>query len=176
MELQIEDRWKMKRNTTGHVARYGMLIALAFIFSYIEMLIPINLGIPGIKLGLDNLVVFIALYMEGWKGAFGISMVRIILVGFTFSNTFSMLYSLAGGILSFLVMLLCKKLKVFSKMGVSIAGGVSHNIGQITVAAFVVKNSGVFYYLPVLLVAGTITGALIGILGGLILNRLNRIM
>jgi heptaprenyl diphosphate synthase len=157
-------------------SRYGVLIALAFILSYIEVLIPINLGVPGVKLGLANLVVFIALYIEGWKGALAISLTRIVLVGFTFSNMFSMIYSVAGGMLSFILMALCKKYKLFSKVGISIVGGVSHNIGQIIVVAFVVNNADMFYYLPVLLVAGAVTGALIGLLGAIVLERLTKVL
>lgn len=156
-------------------SRYGLLIALAFLLSYIEILIPINLGVPGVKLGLANLVVIIALYIEGGKGAFAISLTRIVLVGFTFSNMSSMLYSLAGGFLSLFLMAVLKKYKLFSKVGISIIGGVSHNIGQIIMVAIIVNNSDMLYYLPVLLVSGIISGALIGLIGGLVLDRIKNI-
>lgn len=161
-----------KNSIAQRVALYGVLVALAFIFSYIETLIPISTGIPGVKLGLANLAVFVALYLMKTADAFAISMVRILLVGFTFGNLFAMLYSFAGGILSFGVMKLCKEKEWLGKTGVSIAGGISHNIGQIVVAALVLENAAVFSYLPVLLLAGTATGALIGIVGGLVLRRL----
>jgi heptaprenyl diphosphate synthase len=160
----------MKKSTAGQVAYYGIFVALAFVFSFVEVLIPISLGIPGIKLGLANIVVLTALYAMGPKEAFFISCVRIVLVGFTFGNMASLLYSLAGGLLSWLVMCLLKKIKGFSMIGVSLAGGISHNIGQISVAALMLKTTSVIYYLPVLLIAGTITGILIGILGGMLLK------
>ena len=145
------------------VAYSAILVALAMIFSYVEVLIPFHFGIPGIKLGLANLVVVIAMYLLKPSQAFGISVVRIVLVAFVFGSMSSMIYSLAGGVLSFAVMLLLKKSKGFSMMGISIAGGVSHNVGQLLVAAIVVENLSVFYYMPVLLIAGLITGMLIGI-------------
>lgn len=144
------------------------------VLSYIENLIPVNLGVPGVKPGLANLVVFAALYRMGPAEAFAVSMVRVLLVGFTFGNLSAMLYSMAGAALSFLVMWLCKSRDLLPKTGVSIAGGVSHNIGQLSVAALVLENAAVFTYLPVLLAAGTVTGALIGMLGALILERLPR--
>lgn len=145
------------------VAYTAILIALAMIFSYVEVLIPFHFGIPGIKLGLANLVVVIAIYILKPAQVMVISVARIVLVSFLFGNMSSMLYSLAGGILSFFVMLLLKKIKGFSMLGVSIAGGVSHNVGQLLLAAVVVENMSVFYYMPVLLVAGVITGMLIGV-------------
>lgn len=145
------------------VAYTAIMISLAMIFSYVEVLIPFHFGIPGIKLGLANLVVVIALYILKPTQALLISVARIVLVSFLFGSMSSMLYSLAGGILSFLVMLLLKKCRGFSMMGISIAGGVSHNIGQLLVAAMVVESMNIFYYMPVLLVAGVITGMLIGI-------------
>ncbi len=142
-----------------------MFVALAFVFSYIEVLIPFTVGIPGVKLGLANIVVLTALYAMGVKEAFVISCIRIVLVGFTFGNMFSIIYSLAGGLLSWLIMCICKKVKAFSIVGVSIAGGISHNIGQIAVAAVVLKTKSIGFYLPALLISGTITGLVIGLLG-----------
>lgn len=152
----------------------ALLVALAMIFSYIEVLIPFNFGIPGIKLGLANLVVVVALYTLGTKQAFMISMVRIILVAFTFGSLAALLYSIAGGILSFAVMALCRRIKGLSVMGVSVAGGVSHNIGQIIVAVCVVENMNLLFYVPVLMIAGIVTGLLIGLVAGLILPALKK--
>jgi len=156
---------------TRWVAAYGMLIGLAFIFSYIEAIIPIPIPIPGVKLGLANLVTIVGLYTVGVKGTVAISLVRIVLVGFTFGNASSMMYSLAGGVLSLVLMIIFKKLNWFSQIGVSILGGIGHNIGQLTVAALVTQTSGVFYYLPFLMVAGVAAGAVIGLLGGLVTQR-----
>ena len=157
---------------TKRLAVYGLLVALAFILSYVESLFPVFFFVPGMKLGLANLAVFSALYLLGFRDAFVISMVRILLVAFTFSNTFSMLYSLAGGILSIAAMEGLKRTGKFSPVGVSVAGGTAHNIGQILVAAAVVKTPGVLTYLPVLFVAGIVTGLLIGVAAQEIMLRI----
>ena len=149
----------------------GMLVALAFVLSYIETLIPVNLGIPGAKLGLANLVVMVALYTLGTKEAFALSMVRILLTGLTFSSMAAMLYSFAGGILSFAVMALAKKMKLFSVTGVSVLGGIFHNVGQILAAMWVLDTEALIYYLPVLAVTGIVSGAVIGMLGVLVIKR-----
>ena len=161
------------KNKRGRVAVFGVFTALALIFSYVELLIPINLGIPGAKLGLANLVIIIVLYKSDWKEALLLSVVRIVLAGFLFGNLFGILYSLAGGILSLAVMALLKRSGAFSIIGVSMAGGVSHNVGQLIMAMLVVETYAVGYYLPVLLIAGLITGTLIGIAGREMLKRLD---
>lgn len=153
-------------------AYFGVFTALALIFSYVEMLIPIHFGVPGIKLGLANLMIVIMLYKSGPKDALLLSVVRIVLSGFMFGNLFAILYSLAGGVLSLAVMALLKKRGTFSVMGVSIAGGVFHNIGQLAVAMAVVETYRVGYYLPVLLIAGMVTGMLIGIVSNEVLKRI----
>ena len=157
-------------------AYYGLLIALAFVFSYIESLIPFSVGIPGVKLGLGNLVSIITLYTLGWQAAAAVSLVRVILTGFTFGSMSMMMYGLAGAALSLLVMILSRHLDLFGITGVSIAGGVAHNIGQIAVAAMVLESGAIFYYLPVLLLSGSIAGAVIGFLGGLIVKRLQGVL
>lgn len=122
------------------VAIFGVFTALALIFSYVELLIPINFGIPGAKLGLANLMTVLVLYKMGIKEALALSVTRIILSGFMFGNLFGILYSLSGGLLSFLVMVLLKKSNRFSVAGVSIGGGTAHNIGQLLVAMVVVQT------------------------------------
>lgn len=161
----------MKKNK--RIATYGLLVALAFIFSYIEMLIPIPLPIPGIKLGLANIVVMIALYTLGSKEALSLSVLRMVLVGFTFGNLFSLLYSMAGGLLSCFTMILLKKTKRFGMVGVSVTGGVMHNVGQILMAMVVLETFKLYYYLPVLILSGSITGILIGLLGSGIVKRIH---
>ena len=153
----------------------GMLVALAFVLSYIETLIPINLGIPGAKLGLANLVVMVALYTLGTKEEFALSMVRILLTGLTFSSMAAMLYSFAGGILSFVVMALVKKTKLFSATGVSVLGGIAHNAGQIFVAMWVLDTATLIYYLPVLAITGIVSGTVIGLLAVLVIRRVSGI-
>ena len=125
-----------KDNRIRKTAFMGLFLALAMICSYIETLIPFSVGIPGIKLGLANIVVVLMLYSVGTKEALLVSLLRIVLVGILFGNAFSILYSLSGGILSLLVMFLMKKTDKFSCVSVSITGGISHNIGQIIVAAW----------------------------------------
>ena len=148
-----------------------MMVALAFTLSYLESLIPFNFGIPGVKLGLANLVVVITLYSMGIKAAFPIAIIRILLAGLTFGNANSLLYSLGGGVLSLLIMWAVKNTGL-SVIGVSILGGVFHNIGQISVAALMMGTTKIAYYLPVLLIAGLVTGFLIGTASQLILKRL----
>ena len=166
----------MDRNKKSRVAFLGMLLGLAFVLAYVESLIPFFIGIYGVKLGLANLVVIVALYTLGEKEAFIIAVARIILVGFTFGNLFSMIYSLAGGLLSYFVMLLLKKSNRFSMTGVSVMGGVFHNIGQIIIATFIVSNYSVMYYIPVLMIAGFITGTLIGIVAQEVFLRVGHLL
>lgn len=151
-------------------------MALALICSYVEVLIPINFGIPGIKLGLTNIVIVLTMYCIGEKEAFGISVLRILLSGLLFGNLFSILFSLAGGILSFVVMLLGKRILKLRCIAVSTSGGIAHNVGQLVTAAFVVDNFSVFYYIPVLLVSGVLTGLLIGIIAQELVLRIGKLI
>lgn len=159
----------------SRVAYFGVFTALALIFSYVETLIPINFGIPGVKLGLANLITLIALYKMTVKEAYLISIVRVVLSGFIFGNLFAILYSLAGGLLSLTVMTLFKKSDKFSVYGVSMAGGVFHNVGQLIMAMLVVESITIAGYLPVLLVSGLITGLVIGVVSGETIKRIGKI-
>lgn len=157
------------------VAYFGVFTTLALIFSYVETLIPVHLGIPGVKLGLANLIIVITLYKMGIKEAYILSVVRVVLAGFIFSNMFSILYSMAGGLLSLTVMVFLKKIDKFSVMGVSMAGGVFHNIGQLIMAAIVLDSLSIAYYLPVLLISGVLTGFIIGFIANEMLKRLRKL-
>ena len=157
------------------ITTMGMLVALAMVLGFVETLIPINLGIPGMKLGLANIVVVIALFLFDIKTAVVVSILRIILIAMTFGNMSMMFYSIAGASLSLLSMIAISKIKSFSLISVSIVGGIMHNVGQIICAAFVVRTNGVFTYLPVLMIAGLVSGALIGIVAGLISVRLTNV-
>lgn len=157
-------------------AYMGMLTALAFVFSYIESLLPIHLGVPGIKLGLANLVVMVALYTMSVKEAFTLSLVRIILTAFTFGNLSTVIYSFAGGMLSLAIMILAKKRNFFSVTGVSVLGGVFHNLGQIIAAVFVAETVSLLYYLPVLILSGTAAGVFIGIISSILIRRLKSVV
>lgn len=155
------------------IAYMGLFAAIAIIFGYVESLIPFFAGIPGIKLGLANLSVLFILETYTWKEAALVSMIRILVIGFMFGNMFSILYSMAGAALSLTVMTLMKRFSGFSILGISVAGGVSHNIGQLIIAALIVENTSLFYYAPVLLISGVITGILIGILTGEVTKRIH---
>lgn len=156
------------------VALFGLMTALAFVFSYLESLVPLNIGIPGIKLGLANLVVVTAIYILPKKDALIIAVIRIILAGLTFGGVSTMLFSLAGGLLSFAVMVILQKTDKLSVLGVSVAGGIFHNVGQIIVAAFVMETAPLVYYLPVLVISGVITGFLIGVISDITVRRLKK--
>ena len=159
----------------NRVAYFGVFTALALMFSYIETMIPIQFGVPGIKLGLANIMIVIMLYKSSAREALLLSIVRIMLSGFLFGNLSSILYSIAGGVLSLGIMTLLKKQGGFSVIGVSVAGGVSHNIGQLIVAMLVVETYQVGYYFPVLLVAGVLTGLGIGVVSQEVLKRIRNI-
>lgn len=156
------------------VAYMGLFLALALVCSYVESLIPFYFGVPGVKLGVTNIVIILMLYCIGAKEAILVSVMRVLLAGFMFGNVFSIIYSLAGGLLSFAVMYLLKRTKKFKIISISVVGGVSHNIGQLLVAAFVVENYHIFYYGTVLIIAGCVTGMLIGVISTEIILRLNK--
>ena len=162
----------MKKKT----AYLGVMLALALICSYVEVLIPIPIGIPGIKLGLANIVIVFALYSMGIKEAVVLSIMRVTISGFMFGNVIAIAYSLAGGLLSLLVMYLLKKTDKLSCISISIAGGIFHNIGQMIIATILVDNYYVLYYVPVLMIAGFITGACIGVVAQEVFLRIGKQM
>ena len=146
------------------VAYYGIFAALAVLMGYVEFVLPSPVPIQGVKLGLANVIVVIAMYFMGEKSALAISVVRVIMSSLLFGGFSGFLYSIAGALVSFGTMCIVKKIKAVSIIGVSIVGGIFHNIAQITVAALVLDTKGVFYYLPVLLISGVITGIIIGLI------------
>lgn len=152
-------------------AFYGMILGLALILAYVESLIPMPIPVPGVKLGLANSVILFVLYRDGTGKAMEISLFRIILTGLLFGNMAGILYSLAGAACSLTVMSLLKKTGRFEITGVSVAGGVAHNAGQLLMAAFIVETAAIYYYMPVLILAGTMTGVLIGFIAGAIHKR-----
>ncbi len=153
----------------------GLTIALAMIMSYIEALVPLSFAVPGIKMGLANIVIIFVLYKIGTKEAILVSLIRVILVSLLFSNVMAMAYSIAGAVLSLSVMWLLKKTDKFSFIGVSIAGGIMHNVGQIIMAVILLGTEQIALYLPVLIITGTATGVVIGIVSGLVINRFKNI-
>ena len=159
---------------TRRITLYGVLVALALILSFVESQIPAFFAVPGMKIGLTNIVVLFALYTEGEKSAVIINIVRILLVALLFGNAMSMAFSLAGGILSTLVMILLKRTGKFAITGVSCAGALSHNIGQILVAMIVMNTRAIALYLPILWATGIVSGIIIGIAGGVVVSRVPR--
>lgn len=155
------------------IAYYGSMLGLAIICGYVEMLIPFDFGIPGIKLGLANIVALVLLYKNGFLPALAVSVSRVLLIGILFGNVMSVFYSLAGGVLSLIVMYLVKKIPYFSTVGVSVAGAAAHNIGQLAAALVVIGMKAVMFYLPFLLIAAVITGFLIGLGAGYLIKRIN---
>lgn len=156
---------------TRRLATAGIFTAVMFILSYLESLLPAFFGVPGIKPGLANIPVMVALYILDWKLAAAMSIVRVLLSGMTFSGMFACIYSLAGAVLSLLVMVIIKKTKKFSVVGMSVTGGVAHNLGQIIVACIMLGKS-VMYYFPVLVVSGICAGILTGVVAGLVIKRI----
>ncbi|MCR5704927.1 MAG: Gx transporter family protein [Eubacterium sp.] len=157
---------------TEKIAVRALLIALAMVLSYVESQIQVFSMVPGMKLGLTNLVVMVALYRINEKEAVIINIIRIVLVGLTFGNSFSMAYSMAGGLLSGFVMILLKKTGRVSMTTVSVMGGIFHNVGQILVATVVLETHSVLYYLMVLWMTGIVAGVIIGLISSQIVNRL----
>jgi heptaprenyl diphosphate synthase len=162
-------------NKTKQIAQYGLLIAVALILSYVEAQIPAFFAVPGMKLGLTNVVVLFALYRMGEKSGMVINLVRIFLVSMLFGNGMSLAYSVAGGLLSGLVMILLKKTGKFRIITVSVAGGVAHNIGQILVAMVLLETKAVLWYLLVLWFTGIGSGLVIGLVGGELCRRLEKV-
>lgn len=156
------------------IASLSLLIALALIFSYVEAIIPYNPGIPGVKLGVANIVTIITLYTYGNKDAFIVNIVRVFIAGLLFNGIFGACYAMAGAMVSLIGMIILKKTKLFSVVGVSMAGGVLHNLGQLLVAAFLISDLKIFFYFPVLMFSGIIAGIAVGIASTVVLARLNK--
>lgn len=157
---------------TRKLTLYALLLALALILSYLESLVPLSFAVPGIKMGLPNIVIVFALYKLGFKAAGCISLLRVILVSILFGNVMTMIYSLAGAVLSIIMMWLLKKSGRFSTVGVSVAGALGHNAGQVLTAMLLLETGGLIYYLPALCVSGAVAGVCIGIAGGIVVKRI----
>ena len=155
-----------------NIALYGLLIALAMVLSFVETLIPIPIPVPGVKLGLANLVTVVGLYLIGIPGTIAVTLIRIVLVGLSFGNPYSMIYGLSGSFLSLFVMAILKKTGKLSQIGISVLGGIAHNIGQITAAMVLLQTAALGWYLLLLWFTGLLSGAVIGLLGGVLCRRL----
>ena len=156
---------------TKRLVLLAMLTAVAMILSYVESLLP-SVGIPGVKMGLANIAVIFALFRFGWKEAAALSPVRVVLVSLLFGSVGAMLYSLAGAVLSLAVMALLRRIDRFSTVGISVAGGVAHNAGQILMAMLILQTKQLLGYLPVLAVSGIAGGVLTGLAAALLIRRI----
>ncbi|MBQ4578575.1 MAG: Gx transporter family protein [Clostridia bacterium] len=151
----------------------ALSVSLAMILSFVESQIPAMVAIPGVKVGLANIVVVFVLYKLGWKEAAVISLTRVFLVGLLFGNGISILYSITGAVVSFTAMVLLKQARVFSTMAVSVAGGVLHNLGQIVMACVIMGTDVLKYYAPFLILSGTLAGIAIGVLAAIMIRRID---
>ncbi|MCM1499154.1 MAG: Gx transporter family protein [Clostridium sp.] len=156
---------------TRQITELGMLLALSLVLAYLESLLPVLVAVPGVKIGLANVVTMLVLYLRGGKTAFSFMILRVAAAGFLFSGVSGIAYSLAGGVCCVAVMCVTKRFSFFSVAGVSITGALAHNLGQILVAWFVMKNARILYYFPVLAISGMLSGMAIGIAGGLLIGR-----
>ncbi|MBQ3160013.1 MAG: Gx transporter family protein [Clostridia bacterium] len=156
---------------TKKLTTLGLSAALALILSYVESLLPPLMAVPGVKVGLPNIVILFLLYRYGWREAGGVSLIRLLLSAALFTGFAAFFYGLAGAALSLAGSTMLKKSDRFSPLGVSVAGGVLHNLGQIALATLVLNSGYLFAYLPVLLLSGTVAGAVVGLLAGILIRR-----
>ena len=166
----------MRKTTldTKKMVTISSLIAVAMILSYIESLVPAFVAVPGVKMGLSNIATVFALYTLGWPYAICVSAVRVFLSALLFGNFVSLIYSISGAALALLGMILLKKTKVFSSIGISVAGGVLHNAGQIIAACIVMENAAISLYIIPLIISGTLAGVVIGIVAGMLVERIKK--
>jgi heptaprenyl diphosphate synthase len=161
------------KNRSLRITTFALTVSVAMLLSYIESRLPAFVAIPGIKVGLANIAVIFTLYKFGIKEAAAVSAVRVLLVSMLFGSPVSLIYSITGAVLSLSVMFLLKKLTPLSEITVSVAGGVTHNIGQIGAASVMLGTNVVVYYLPFLLLSGTIAGVVVGIASGLLIKKID---
>ena len=162
----------MKSNTKKLTA-LALTISFAIVLSYIESRIPAFFAIPGIKAGLANIAVIFCLYKIGIKEAIVVSLIRVFIVSLLFGSPISMIYSIAGAVLSLASMILLKKLTRLTEVSVSVCGGVMHNVGQIATASFMLSTNVVIYYLPFLILSGTLAGIVVGLVSALLIKRVS---
>lgn len=160
---------------TKKITFVGIMTALAMVLSYVEMLLPpVWSAVPGVKVGLPNIIIIFIFYKLSFKEAMIVSLLRVIMISLLFGTVLSFCYSLSGAVLSLLVMLFLKKIDLFSMVGVSVAGGVFHNLGQILAAMFLMQTKEIGYYMIVLAVTGIIAGIFVGLAGALCLKYSKR--
>ena len=157
---------------TKKLTTLAVIVSVAMILSFVESRIPAFVAIPGVKVGLANIAVIFALYKLGWREAIAVSVIRVLLVALLFGSVVSLAYSIAGAVISLSLMILLKKIGVFTEVAVSVVGGITHNVGQILVAFLLLETKVVFYYLPFLLVSGVIAGIAVGVASALLIKRI----
>lgn len=165
---------KIQQNSVKKVAICGLFVALAMIFSYVESLLPIPFPFPGMRLGFANIAVISILYTYGERDAFSVNLIRIILMAMIFGNLHSFLFSISGGLSSLVVMTILRKIPKFSIIGVSLAGGVTHNIVQIILAIFILGSVSIGYLLPIFMILGIVTGIICGIVAKIFIRHIQR--
>ncbi|MBR0535594.1 MAG: Gx transporter family protein [Clostridia bacterium] len=164
------------KSKTKKIAILGVLTSVALVLSYLEAIIPpIYSAVPGIKVGLPNIVIILVLYRFGFKQAISVSLMRVFIVALLFGNAMTLAYSLSGAILSLLAMVLFRRIDKFSQVGVSIIGGVMHNLGQVLVAIVLLHSTLIGYYMLILTFTGTLAGVVVGIAGSLLIRRLEKL-
>ncbi|MBE6659834.1 MAG: Gx transporter family protein [Ruminococcaceae bacterium] len=160
------------KHQSKKIAFLGLCAGVALVLAYVEALLPpLYAAVPGIKLGLPNIAIIFILYRFGLREAAAVSLIRIVAVTLLFGNPMTFAYSVAGAFLSLLVMTVLRKLDLFSIVGVSVAGAVFHNVGQILTAMVLLGTAELGYYLIVLAVTGTISGILVGLCGAMAVKR-----
>ncbi len=163
----------MRKYNTKKLASLAICIAIAMILSYLESLLPLSFTVPGIKIGLANIAIIFILYKFGWKEAAVVSLLRILWLAVLFGNGMTLIYSICGAVLSLTGMALLKKFNLLSEIGVSVTGGVLHNVGQIVAAMLLLDTAQIAYYLPVLILSGTGAGIVIGVIASILINRIH---
>lgn len=161
---------------TKRITEFGLLLAVSLVLAYLESLLPVMIAVPGVKLGLANVVTMLILYRRDGKSAFLFMTIRVILAGFLFSGMAGIIYSFVGGLFCILAMSLVKRFSFFSTLGVSMTGAIFHNMGQIIIALFVMENIHILYYFPVLCFTGVIAGLAIGYISELLIKQMNQFL
>ena len=157
---------------TKKLVTLAVTVSVAMILSFVESRIPAFVAIPGVKVGLANIAVIFALYKMGWREAIAVSVIRVLLVALLFGSVVSLAYSIAGAAISLSLMILLRKIGIFTEVAVSVVGGITHNIGQILIAFLLLETKVVFYYLPFLMVSGVIAGIAVGVAAALLIKRI----
>lgn len=163
------------REKTNRIALSGLLVALMLVLGYVESLLPVAAGIPGIKLGLSNGVLIFALSMLGIPTAFVLMILKVLLSGLMFGGVSAMMYAFAGGLLSMIFMALLSRIKGVHIIVVSMVGGLMHNVGQVVLAMIMLSTPKLLYYMVILMIVGLGCGALTGVCADSVLKHLKKL-